>query len=1106
MSDSDIVQDFLVESYENLDRLDRDLVGLEKNPQDKEALAGVFRTIHTIKGTCGFLGFNKLEKVAHVGENLLTRLRDGQLTLNPEITTALLSMVDAVRQMLKEIKSSGQDGDADYPELRETLTRLQTPAAASDALAISSGPAPADSKVLASPKAPAPPLAKENLPAVPAPLPTEVAPPAEAGKKKEDSPRKPARGKIGGLLVERGQVQASDIARALEEQEHGDRRRLGEILVALGLAKLEDVLAAQQTLEAKPRDSAPETIRVGVNLLDKLMTLVGELVLARNQLMQHTNTLEDTRLQAVSDRMNLIATELQGEVMKTRMQPIGNIWGQFPRTVRDVALGCGKEVNIEMEGKETELDKTIIEAIKDPLTHLVRNSVDHGIELPEDRVKAGKDRAGRLILRAFHEGGQVIIEISDDGAGLNPDRIRKKAVERAVITAEQAARMTEREIFNLIFLPGFSTAEKVTNVSGRGVGMDVVKTNVEKIGGTVDVQSTRGRGTTVRVKIPLTLAIIPALVVTCGGDRYAIPQVNLLELVRIEADQAPTAVEMVHGAPVYRLRGKLLPLVYLNRELRVEMNVQADDEQTDRAVATTDLDFSLVRDKHREWINTLQQVLAGKMSLTPQQAGSYEQCALGKWIYSVGLKEYGAIDDMVALEKAHKHFHELVHKVLLLKSGGDESMARQELEAVQHTSEQIMELTSSVEKRVLEFRNVSIVVLQADDRQFGLVVDEINDSEEIVVKPLRKQLKTVKTFAGSSIMGDGKVALILDVLGLAQRANVVTETRDRNLTAKTTESAAGTVEKQTFLLFAGPGGSRMAIPLSALARLEEFPVTQVEMSGSQWVTQYRGQILPLVRLNVVLEERRSKLRALQGPPAPDAGPIQVLVLNHEERWFGLVVEEILDIVEDRAEVRSAATRAAVLYSVVINERVTELLDIPAILQSLESNAAYASTATSAVEVASQAAAQTAQFCTFYLDRLLFGVELKGVQEVIPSLGMTRVPLAPGVVSGLINLRGQIVTAVDLRRRLELQPTPTGTLTTNVVVGSVDGAVSLLVDEIGDVVEVEATTFEPPPETLRGSVRTMITGVHKLDNRLMHVLDIEKACQMTDVSETVAALR
>jgi len=729
-------------------------------------------------------------------------------------------------------------------------------------------------------------------------------------------------------------VQAADIARALEEQEHGDRRRLGEILVALGLAKPEDVLAAQQTLEAKSRDVAPETIRVGVNLLDKLMTLVGELVLARNQLVQLTNTLEDLGLQAVSERMNLIATELQEQVMKTRMQPIGNIWSQFPRTVRDVALGCGKEVSIEMEGKETELDKTIIEAIKDPLTHLVRNSVDHGIELPEARVKAGKDRAGHLTLRAFHEGGQVNIEISDDGAGLNVERIRKKAIEREVITAEQAARITEREIFNLIFLPGFSTAEKVTNVSGRGVGMDVVKTNVEKIGGTVDVQSTPGKGTTVRVKIPLTLAIIPALIVTCGGDRYAIPQVSLLELVRVEAEQATTAVEMVHGVPVYRLRGRLLPLVYLNRELKVARDAHSEDALA-QAANPNDLDFSLVRDKHRQWIATLQEVLDGKKTLTPEQAGSYEGCALGKWIYSVGLKEYGVIADMHVLEKTHRHFHELVHNVLRLKSTGEEGMARLELDAVRQSSQQIMELTSTVEERVLEFRNVSIVVLQADDRQFGLVVDEINDTEEIVVKPLRKQLKSVKTFAGSSIMGDGKVALILDVLGLAQRASVIAETRERVLAEKATESATTAAEKQTFLLFAGPGDSRMAIPLSTLARLEEFPVSQVEMSGKEWVTQYRGQILSLIRLNIVLEERRHKLRALQALPAIDSGPIQVLVLNHEGRTFGLVVERILDIVEDFADVRSAATRASVLYSVVIEDRVTELLDIPAILRSAE---------------------------------------------------------------------------------------------------------------------------------------------------------------------------
>ena len=766
MSDSDIVQDFLVESYENLDRLDRELVGLEKNPHDREALASVFRTIHTIKGTCGFLGFNKLEKVAHVGENLLTRLRDGQLTLNPELTTALLGMVDAVRQMLNQIEVSGQEGERDDSVLISTLSRLQQ---------VPETPAKSEAAVLTSPA--------ES----PVPLP------------------------IGDILMQRTGVTQAEILLAAEMQKAGDPRHMGEILVAQGAVRPADVVDALHIQRASRAQvtASDSTIRVEVGLLDKVMNLVGELVLARNQVLQFASRMKDTGFVAVSQRLNLITTELQEGVMKTRMQPIGNIWGQFPRTVRDVALGCGKEVAIEMEGKETELDKTIIEAIKDPLTHLVRNSVDHGIELPDDRVKAGKSRSGRLILRAFHEGGQVNIEISDDGAGLNSDRIRKKAVERGVITADQAAHMAEREIFNLIFLPGFSTAEKVTNVSGRGVGMDVVKTNVEKIGGTVDVQSTRGRGTTVRVKIPLTLAIIPALVVTCGGDRYAIPQVSLIELVRLQADEVGKGIELVHGSPVYRLRGRLLPLVYLSRELKLAAN---------------------------------------EPSLT---------------------KDDGA---------------------------------------------------------------VNIIVLQADGRQFGLVVDQINDTEEIVVKPLRKQLKTVKTFAGSSIMGDGKVALILDVLGLAQRASVITETRDRTVTGKVAETAFTDQEKQTFLLFAGPGDSRMAIPLSTLARLEEFPATQVEMSGGQWVTQYRGQILPLIRLSVVLEERRNRLRRLEALPAVDSAPIQVLVLNHDGRSFGLVVERIVDIVEARADVRSAATRSAVLYSVLIGDRVTEMLDIPAILR------------------------------------------------------------------------------------------------------------------------------------------------------------------------------
>jgi len=810
-NDDDIVKDFLAESYENLDRLDRDLVGLEKNPKDKAALAGVFRTIHTIKGTCGFLGFNKLEKVAHVGENLLTRLRDGQLMLNPERTTALLGMVDAVRQMLKEIQSTGKDGEIDYPELREFLTRLQNPIAGDpEGAGALAQQGMAESKPQEQAKDTVTAIKAE---AVPEPAGAAQSKPVELAAAPEDnaddSERNPIRERIGGVMMERGAVNAEDLSAALHDRE-GDTQKIGEILVASGAGKQEDVLAAQQVLDAKLREAPQETIRVGVNVLDKLMTLVGELVLARNQLLQISSTLEDTGLQAVSQRMNMIATELQEEVMKTRMQPIGNIWGQFPRTVRDVALGCGKEVGIEMEGKETELDKTIIEAIKDPLTHLVRNSVDHGIELPEVRVKAGKPRGGRLILRAFHEGGQVNIEISDDGGGLSAERIRKKAIERGLIKADHANHLSEREIFNLIFLPGFSTAEKVTNVSGRGVGMDVVKTNVEKIGGIVDLQSTLGEGTTVRVKIPLTLAIIPALVVMCSGERFAIPQVNLLELVRLDAEKAGAAIEMVHSVPVYRLRGRLLPLVYLSKELE------------------------LTEDGNN----------------APK------------------------IDDAV-----------------------------------------------------------NIVVLQADDRQFGLVVDGINDTEEIVVKPLRKQLKNIKTFAGSSIMGDGKVALILDVLGLAQRASVVSEARERMTMEKTSDASGDAGAKQTFLLFAGLGDSRMAIPLSSLARLEEFPISQVEMSGNQWVTQYRGQILSLIRLNVVLEERRDRLRALQAPPPADSGPIQALVIHHEGRSFGLVVEKILDIVEDHGEVKSPATRAYVLYSVVIGERVTELLDIPAILQA-----------------------------------------------------------------------------------------------------------------------------------------------------------------------------
>ena len=776
----EIVKDFLIESNENLDRLDQELVKLESSPSSGELLASIFRTIHTIKGSCGFLGFARLEKLAHTGENLLSQLRDGKITLTSEITSGLLSMVDAVRHMLAVIQSTGQDGDEDYAELIAHLGSLHNQAAAKPPDETTSGQSsepPAVTGTSSSSEAVSPTVAPEPI----------------------GDPSK-----LGGVLLEQGQVRAEDLAAALKQQELG-RKRIGEILVEHGTVKPEDVQAAQKTVEARNPDSAAETIRVGVNLLDRLMNLVGELVLARNQLLQFSSTRQDPGFQAVSQRMNLIATELQEEVMKTRMQPIGNIWDKFPRTVRDLALSCGKEVRLEMEGQDTELDRTIIEAIKDPMTHLVRNCIDHGIEPPEVRKRAGKNTAGVLKLRAFHEGGQVNIDVTDDGAGLNAERIRQKALERGLIGAQSSSRMSDRDVFNLIFLPGFSTAEKVTKVSGRGVGMDVVKTNVEKIGGTVDVQSTAGRATTVHMKIPLTLAIIPALIVTTAGDRYAVPQVNLLELVRLEGEQARTAIEQVGGAPVYRLRGKLLPLMYLRHEL---------------------------------------------------------------------------------------------------KSGVNETSAA-------------------------EAQNVNIVVLRADDREFGLVVDEINDTQEIVVKPLGKQLKSINAYAGATIMGDGKVALILDVLGLAQRANLVSSLADKAVSqaelAVNTRPQEESAGRNAFLLFQCGEGGRMAVDLSLVARLEEFPRNLVEIAGDHEVVQYRGEIMPLIRVS----ERFSS--ALRRAPEQAQDSLHVVVYSEKGRSIGLVVDRILDIVEESFAMQRQTSRKGILGSAVIQKHTTDILDVPGLV-------------------------------------------------------------------------------------------------------------------------------------------------------------------------------
>lgn len=740
-----VINEFLVESYENLDQLDRDLVDLEQNPTEKELLSSIFRIIHTIKGTCGFLGFSKLESLTHVGENLLSRLRDGELVLNPDIANALLSMVDAVRQIFSCIESSRNEGDVDYSELAELLSRL-TKGESGSAAAVSASPPAADAAV-----EPASPNVEEAVVGQETPVEIEKSDAAELRPEKSE--------------VEKGSV----------ENQPGQRKSAGKL--------------------------SETSIRVDVDLLDKLMNLVGELVLARNQIVQFSNKNQDndSGFIATSQHLNLLTTELQEGVMKTRMQPIGNIWSKFPRVVRDLARSCNKQVRIEMEGKETELDKTIIEAIKDPLTHIVRNSVDHGIEMPEDRVAKGKPAEGCLFLRAFHEGGQVIIEVKDDGGGIDPERIKRKALEKNVITSDQASRMNERELVQLIFAPGFSTAAKVTNVSGRGVGMDVVKTNIEKIGGSVDIQSKLGEGTSLKVKIPLTLAIIPALIVTCGKGRYAIPQVSLLEMVRLD-EKDGRGVEMIHGAPVYRLRGNLLPLVNLNQAL--------------------------------------------------------------------GLKP----------------------------ANGSVNGAK------------------------------FVVVLQANDRHFGLVVEGIANTEEIVVKPLGKQLKRIKAIAGATIMGDGKVALILDILGLAQDANVVSEARDRALKESATVAAKGEVESQNLLVFSVGDKGRMAILLDMVGRLEEFQRSKIETSGDRDVVQYRGEIMSLIYLS-----RFFNTDALK---APEDHPLQAVVYSEKGKSVGLVVDRIIDIVEETVNIERKPGQLGVLGTAVIKERVTDLVDIRAIIRSV----------------------------------------------------------------------------------------------------------------------------------------------------------------------------
>lgn len=709
--DDDIAA-FLVESYENLNQIERDIVDLEKASPNVEALVRIYRALHTLKGNCGFLPFPKLESLAHAGESLLSCLRTQQLALTPEITTTLLQTVDAIRQILSNIETTKHEGDQDYLRLLKTLTDLQ-----------------------------------------------ETKPRIASSQTPLEQPSEPV-----------------------------------ELINNQLLAEIQDITASESS-----------SIRVSVSLLDQLMNLVGELVLARNQMIGFSSQFKDTAFATTCQRLDLLTSHLQEGVMKTRLQPIGSIWQKFPRVVRDLAIAFDKQVQVEMEGVDIELDKSILEVIKDPLTHMVRNCIAHGIELPSERTACGKPTKGRLFLRAFHESGKVNIEIGDDGRGLNPKQLTQRALQLGLLNNVQAAAISESEAINLIFLPGFSTTEEVTNLSGRGVGMDIVKRNIEKINGSIEIHSQPGQGTTFKIKIPLTLTIIPALMVTSGGDHYAIPQSTLRELVRIEQQQALSNIEIFYDVPVYRLREHLVPLVYLNQVLRLQDSIT-----------------------HPE--------------------------------------------------------------------------------------------------------TFSLVVVQADNYQFGLVVDTIEDIQDIVVKPLGKQLKTASPFTGATILGNGTVALIIDVVGLANQAGVTANQNQlfSSATASGMQNQMG--DHQMVLLFQGPRGARMGVPAAIAFRLEEIPRSAVEKVGDQHVIQIYGRIIPLIHLATIFPENHENYLADEAF-ATSADQLQIVIVSpQKELNVGLVVDHILDIVEEPLTITGIPSRPGILYCTVIQGQITEILDIDAVIQ------------------------------------------------------------------------------------------------------------------------------------------------------------------------------
>jgi two-component system chemotaxis sensor kinase CheA len=774
----DPISEFVTECLENLDRFEEGMLTLEREPTARAVLDDMFRAIHTIKGSSGFFDFNAVARVSHAGENLLSAMREGRMVATAQSVSLLLEMADVLRRLLTGGLAAGREPPSDDSDLIERLKIALRDGAASGAKGggpPTSATSPPTDATTSPPHATADPPSAQVVLAVSAtivPTATEDAA-AEVPDAPTDSPASP-------------EPSASQAATPTEAaptaQSPASRESAGE----------------PSKTASKPGETASKpgaTLRVDVEVVDRLMDLAGEIVLARNQILRLAASTADSAYLAAAQRLNVITSELQERVMKTRMQPIGTVWSKFPRLVRDVAKLCDKEVRLDFSGGETELDKSVVEAIKDPLTHLIRNSIDHGIESAAVRAAAGKPAEGVIMMRAYAQGGQVIIEIADDGGGIDQDKVLRRAVERGVITADEAAKLTPREILGLIFRPGFSTADAVSTVSGRGVGMDVVKTNLQKLGGLVDVDSVLGQGTTVRLTIPLTLAIVPALIVTCGGSRYAIPQSSLVELVNLRSGDNEHRIERIHESIVFRLRGDILPIIDLSRELQIQ-------------------------------------------SARPPGA------------------------------------------------------------------------------------SINVAVLEVSNGRFGLIVDDISDTVEIVVKPLAAQLHSIALFAGATILGDGSIALILDMPELARRA-ALREGSNRS----TAQNVGRAAEHRIAAVVARiANGLQVAIPMDQITRLERIPRSRMEWGDGRRVVQYRGSLLWCLDLG---EQLGISIASDDTREFAD-----MIVVEAGEQPIGLIVEQVIDVVDLDTAGITPSSRPSYAGSAVVFGRVTDVVNLRMVLNSL----------------------------------------------------------------------------------------------------------------------------------------------------------------------------